>query len=421
MRRAMSIAVCCLAAAGWAAPGASAVTSLASPPPGANDFGCRPSAAHPRPVVLVHGLSATMGANFGYLSPLLEQRGYCVFALTYGLDPRIAALGAPGGVIPIEQSAAELGAFVDRVLAATGAAKVDLVGHSEGTYMPQYWLKFLGGAAKVRRYVAWTPLYGGTSVYGIDRVRDLAGRFGLGRPAEDLVALFCGSCPQFVTGSDMQRRLTAGGAAAPGVTYTTVMTKYDELVIPYTSGIMRAPGATNVVLQHVCPGDLSEHAAVAFDPVAAQLAFNALDPADARPVDCRRLPPYTGRRAGGAAAARAALRAVALRATVRRFRVRRLTLVRVPAVSRVTLTACRPARRKRCAIRTRRYAVARERRSMALARALRRRRLRAGTVIGVTVTQPGLGARGFAVRVLRSGRGRMAVRCLGPDGGRLRC
>ena len=51
----------------------------------------------------------------------------------------------------------------------------------------------------------------------------------------------------------MQRKLAASGAAAPGVTYTTVMTKYDELVIPYTSGIMDGPGHTNHVLQEICP------------------------------------------------------------------------------------------------------------------------------------------------------------------------
>src|SRR5581483_1845860 len=54
-------------------------------PPGANDFSCRPSAAHPEPVVLVHGLGATMGENWSAISPLLADAGYCVFALTYGL------------------------------------------------------------------------------------------------------------------------------------------------------------------------------------------------------------------------------------------------------------------------------------------------------------------------------------------------
>src|SRR5205807_6886914 len=69
---------------------------------------------------------------------LLAARGYCVFALTYGIDPRWRYMG---GVIPIERSAPELGAFVRRVLAATHARRVDLVGHSEGTFMPQYWLR----------------------------------------------------------------------------------------------------------------------------------------------------------------------------------------------------------------------------------------------------------------------------------------
>ncbi len=39
---------------------------------------------------------------------------------------------------PMERSAPQLAAFVDKVLAATGASKVDLVGHSEGTVMPRY-------------------------------------------------------------------------------------------------------------------------------------------------------------------------------------------------------------------------------------------------------------------------------------------
>src|SRR6202023_1015862 len=122
-------------------------------------------------------------------------RGYCVFALTYGLDPRYPYFG---GVIPIEQSAPELGAFVDSVLAATGAAKVDLVGHSEGTFMPEYWLKYLGGASKVNRYVAMTPLYKGTDLAAAAEMRDGGKSLGLSQPIVDLTASFCGSCPEFI-------------------------------------------------------------------------------------------------------------------------------------------------------------------------------------------------------------------------------
>src|SRR5690349_4411054 len=104
-----------------AQPGAGAATSypvvynisaargvLADPtaaPPGANDFSCKPSAAHPEPVVLVHGLGANMGENWASYAPLLANHGYCVFALTYGLNPGEQFVG---GVQPMENSSADL-------------------------------------------------------------------------------------------------------------------------------------------------------------------------------------------------------------------------------------------------------------------------------------------------------------------------
>ena len=50
-------------------------------------------------------------------------------------------------------------------------------------------------------------------------------------------------------------------------------------------GIM-ADGGKNIVLQEVCPLDLSEHLAIANDPVVLQLFLNALDPKNRRPVRC---------------------------------------------------------------------------------------------------------------------------------------
>jgi len=79
-------------------------------------------------------------------------------------------------------------------------------------------------------------------------------------------AKWCGSCPEFARGSDFLRKLNEGGAAVPGVSYTMLMTRYDELVWPYTSGHL--DGATNIVVQDQCRTDFSEHAELAFDPVA---------------------------------------------------------------------------------------------------------------------------------------------------------
>jgi triacylglycerol esterase/lipase EstA (alpha/beta hydrolase family) len=285
---ALSVA-CVLAATATAAPRYAADT----PPAGANDWGCKPSAAHPNPVVLVHGLGANMKWNWSEMSPLLATNGYCVFALTYGRDPRATyPFNQMGGLVPMEQSSKELSAFVDRVLVATGAPKVDIVGHSEGSLMPNYYVKFLGGAAKVDRYVGITPVWDGTNLAGAGTL------YTLGKPsgASDAVmsgwSLLCGSCREFVRGSEFLEQMNEGGAAVPGVTYTMLMTRYDELVVPYTSGILS--GATNIVVQDQCRTDYAEHAAMAFDPVAQQDVLNALDPAHAKPPSCTVVLPGVG-------------------------------------------------------------------------------------------------------------------------------
>src|SRR5690349_2299353 len=118
-------------------------TSPSASPPGANDWSCKPSAAHPRPVVLVHGTFADMSNSWQAISPLLKNNGYCVFALNSGDYNGSGAIGVYG-TGEIRNSAAELNAFVDKVLAATGAAEVDIVGHSQGGMMPRWYLKFLG-------------------------------------------------------------------------------------------------------------------------------------------------------------------------------------------------------------------------------------------------------------------------------------
>jgi triacylglycerol esterase/lipase EstA (alpha/beta hydrolase family) len=245
-------------------------------------------------VVLVHGLGATMAENWATFSPLLADNGYCVYALTYGLDPGERYVG---GLEPMEVSSQQLASFVNRVLASTGAAKVDLVGHSEGTVMPQYYLKFLGGAAKVNRYVAITPLYHGTDLDGISALLTTleANLPKVTAPVQAAVASLCGSCQEFLAGSPFLIHLYANGQyAVPGVTYTTIMTKYDELVSPYTSGRLTAPNATNIVVQNQCPTDFSEHLTMAFDPVVAQDMLNALDPAETHPVPCTLVLPGIG-------------------------------------------------------------------------------------------------------------------------------
>jgi triacylglycerol esterase/lipase EstA (alpha/beta hydrolase family) len=249
----------------------------ASGVPGANDWSCKPSAAHPRPVVLVHGTFANGSVNWVTDAPALADKGYCVFALTYGAMPDIPVLRA---IAPVADSAAQLSTFVDGVLAATGASQADLVGHSQGGMMPRYYLKFLGGAAKVHTLVGLAPSNHGTT---LDGLATLAESFP---GAIDIVNSACPACVDQIVGSDALTKLNSGGDTVPGVDYTVISTKYDEVVTPYSTQFLSGSNVHNVTVQDLCSADIDEHVAIAFDPVVAHEIENALDPAHSSPTGC---------------------------------------------------------------------------------------------------------------------------------------
>jgi triacylglycerol esterase/lipase EstA (alpha/beta hydrolase family) len=258
-------------------------TQQGSPPPGANDWSCKPTKAHPRPVVLVHGLLANMTTNWQTMSPLLANNGYCVFALSYGVPPDAAPpTDQFGGLNAMEESAAELKAFVDEVLAVTGARKVDLVGHSEGATMPDYYIGYLGGAAKVNHYVGVAGVKHGTTLHGIGT---FAAEYGSLFTGASSAIASCVSCTQFLVGSNYIKKVEAR-APARGVTYTNLATRYDELVTPHTTSFLTGPKVTNILLQDHCALDASDHLSIISSPITGQYILNALDPAHKRPVPC---------------------------------------------------------------------------------------------------------------------------------------
>jgi triacylglycerol lipase len=246
-------------------------------------------------VVLVHGFLGDRVTNWQTYGPLLKNNGYCVFALTYGASPNIPAPynQALAGLEPIPQSAAELKTFVARVLAATHARKVDIVGHSEGTVVPDYYAKFLGGARYIDKYVSLASLWHGTNPLGLGSLYKLASIYGFAPVADAITGAFAPVATEFLTGSPTVAQLRSGGTpAVAGITYTNIVSKDDELVVPYTSGIQ--PGMTNEVVQNYCKTDFTEHFEIVADPVAQALVLNALDPAHPRHVPCTLVLPFVG-------------------------------------------------------------------------------------------------------------------------------
>jgi triacylglycerol lipase len=215
-----------------------------------NSTNCKPPAQHPYPVVLVPG---TYGATSWLLiGPELAQLGYCVSTFAYGNHE----------TADIATSAHQLASYVNSLLARTGAKQVSIVGHSQGGLMPRYYIKFLGGAAKVADLVALAPSNHGTL-----------------NPATFGGALTgCVACAQQQTGSSFLTQLNSGDETPPPVNYTVIETVYDAAVVPYTSALLSGPSTrvTNVVLQQQCPNDIIGHIGITSDRVALQWVENAL-------------------------------------------------------------------------------------------------------------------------------------------------
>jgi triacylglycerol esterase/lipase EstA (alpha/beta hydrolase family) len=200
-------------------------------------------------VVLVHGTFLDMTTSWNLISPLLASKGYCVFALDYG----------GRGTGPIEDSAAQLSRFVDRVLEAIGARRVAIVGQSQGGMMPRWYIKFGGGAETVSEVVGLVPSNHGTT-----------------QPLADVVGPFCFACLQQKAGSDFLRTLNAGDETPGAIDYTQITTRLDEVVTPFRSAFLDGDRTTNVLVQDKCPLDVLEHAGIVYDPVAIQWVINAL-------------------------------------------------------------------------------------------------------------------------------------------------
>ncbi len=262
---------------GHGAAAAYAKGNLAAAPPGANDFACKPTALKPRPVVLLHGNDASAYSDMARLSPTLVAAGFCTFALNYG--------GKPGeqtyGTQDIPASAAAVAEFVDRVLSATGAAKADVLGYSTGATVSRYYVNRLGGAAKVEHWIGLaSPSYGGVMYGVVPVVQAIPGGVdaaGLAVPP---------AVVQQMQGSAFMIALNRGGDTVPGVRYTTIGTRFDEMIQPVANMALRGRGATNIIVQDLCPINQTGHFNMIYDPFTLQLVVNALDPSTASTPHC---------------------------------------------------------------------------------------------------------------------------------------
>jgi triacylglycerol esterase/lipase EstA (alpha/beta hydrolase family) len=158
----------------------------------------------------------------------LRDDGFVVFAPDYGRH----------GTGEIRQSAKDVGAYIDQVLSATGAEKVDIVAHSQGGLLARYLINQMDFDSKVHHLVTLSAPHHGTTVNAqltsLISTNELAAKV-----AETTVTRMMGVAGmQQVVGSPLLGDLSYSPETRPGVRYTCFATKVDTTVVPAESGFL---------------------------------------------------------------------------------------------------------------------------------------------------------------------------------------
>jgi pimeloyl-ACP methyl ester carboxylesterase len=184
-----------------------------------------PPAAAAAPVLLLHGVLCNAGVWGGLRRYLRAQRIGPVYTLSYG--PPLAS---------IELFADHMAARIDAIVAATGAARVAVVGHSMGGLVARAYLRRYGAAKLSTLITVGTPHHGSVHAW-----------------------LFPGVClAQMRPGNSWLAALNADEGASLPLPTVSLWSWHDSMVAPQTSA--RLAGAENVELAGV------GHNALLYDP-----------------------------------------------------------------------------------------------------------------------------------------------------------
>jgi triacylglycerol esterase/lipase EstA (alpha/beta hydrolase family) len=257
-----------------ASPAAAAPVGLA--PIGASvapPIDCR-GTRRPEPVVVLPGGDGTIGQTmeqWRVITEALRRAGACVLVFQYGVvDGRRGAGDVPS-------SARAVAAFIERVKAETGARRVDIVAHSEGGFIANYYAKVLRGAPNIRVMVLLAPATHGTDGVGVTGIWWPAGPARLLAVVPALKYLVAFLLPngspalEMLTGSSTVRAVTDGPIAQPGVRYAVLATRRDMVATPAgTASFILEPGVANVFYEDLFPtGPQVDHSSLRSSPLTA--------------------------------------------------------------------------------------------------------------------------------------------------------
>jgi triacylglycerol lipase len=201
------------------------------------------------PVILVHGTGSSPEESFSF--------GYAHALPKLGFPVCVVRL--PDHGLVDTQRSMQYVVYAIREVARRSERTVSLVGHSQGallvTYASYLWRDL---PAKIDDVIGLAGLYRGTVVAD--------------------VACALGSCPVFAWQFRTTSRLNAAFRSRPrpaGPSFTAIATAFDEVVIPAPRAAL-LDGASNIVIQRLCPARPVDHYLLVGDAVAYALVLDAL-------------------------------------------------------------------------------------------------------------------------------------------------
>jgi len=233
---------------------------------------CTGDLASRTPVLLVHGTAVSAGEFSWNYVPALTALGI-----------PLCTVQLPDNALADIQDSAEYVVYAIREMNRISGRKIQIIGHSQGGMLPRWSLRF------------WPDTR--------EKVDDLVGLAASNHGT--VVALpFCpplrGCAPaiwQQQTGSDFITALNAGFETFDTISYTSVYSVLDEIVVPNlpltgaTSSTSLAGGdnVVNLATQEICPNNTAEHLSTGTSDAAAFAA--ALDAiSNDGPADINRIP-----------------------------------------------------------------------------------------------------------------------------------
>lgn len=226
-----------------------------------DDWSDRPTADKPWPVILIHGTVDTKGV-WQDLGTELRTDGWCVFAPDYGKR----------GTAAMEESAVQLGAYIEAVRTITGAEQVILIGHSQGGLLARYWMRTSGHAHYVKHLVSLGAPNHGTTMGGI--LSPLVTNNLTENIMHSLIQHWFGPVGfQQITGSEIFAVFNDGddrgdgnsddscGELEDGVDYTCIASRQDTVVQPPETCFLNGPAhqVRNVWVQDIIPRANVQH------------------------------------------------------------------------------------------------------------------------------------------------------------------